>query len=132
MMRLAVLAAEHAARAMARTVACGVAARRLFDLQHQIEGNPEAAAELAVATGTFAEFMAAEVQGEARLGHFKTAEFEPAHAVPFSDRRPAVAAGGRPATRPRLKQMPDEILLRSRVFALDRDPEPAAPSGHRA
>ena len=79
-MRLAVLAAEHAAWTVARAVARGIAARRLFDLQHQIEGNAEAAAELAVATGAFAEFMAAEVQGKARLGHFETAEFEPADA----------------------------------------------------
>ena len=60
MMRLAVLAAEHAARAVARAVARGVATRGFFDLQHQVEGNAEAAAELAVATGPFAEFMAGE------------------------------------------------------------------------
>ena len=93
LMRLAVLAAEHAARAVARTVACGIAARRLFDLQHQVEGNAEAAAKLAVATGTFAEFVAGEVQGKARLGHFKAAEFEATDRVLLADRRPAVAAG---------------------------------------
>ena len=131
-MRLAVLAAEHAAGTVARAIARGVAARGLFDLQHQIEGNAEAAAELAVATGTFAEFMAAEVQGKARLGDFETAELEAADRVPFADRRPAVAAGGSPAARPRLEQVPDEILAGSRVFALDRDPVSAAPSGHRA
>src|SRR5438445_470585 len=93
MMRLAVLAAEHAARSVARAVARGVATRRFFNLKHQIEGNAETAAELAVATGTFAEFMAAKVQWEARLGNFETTEFETAHRVPLADRRPAVAAG---------------------------------------
>ena len=92
-MRCAVFAAEHAARSMAGAVARSVAARRLFDFQHQIERNAETATELAVATGAFAEFMATEVQGKARLGHFKTAEFETTNRVPFADRRPAVAAG---------------------------------------
>src|SRR5204863_7278005 len=91
-MRFAVLAAEHAARSVARAIARSVATRRLFGLQHQIEGDAEAAAKLAVATRTFTEFMTAEVQGKARFGNLNAAEFETANRVPFADRRPAISA----------------------------------------
>ena len=131
-MRLAVLAAEHAAGAMARAIARRVAFRDLFRLQHQIERHAEAAAKLAVAAGAGAEFMVAEMQGKAHLGDFEAAELQPADRMPLADRRPAVAARRRAAAGPRLEQMPDEILAGARVFALDRDPEPAAPAGHRA
>src|SRR5580692_23748 len=41
----AVLAAEHAAGSMARAIARGVAPRRLFGFQHQIERDAEATAK---------------------------------------------------------------------------------------
>ena len=132
MMRLAILAAEHAAGTVARAVARGVAFRDLFRLQHQIERHAEAAAMLAVAAGARAEFMRAEMQGKAHLGDFEAAELQPADRMPFADRRPAVAARRRAAAGPRLEQMPDEILAGARVLALDCDPEPPAPAGHRA
>ena len=93
MMRLAVLAAEHAAGAMARAVARGVAFRDLFRHQHQIERHTEAAAMLAVAAGAGTEFMLPEMQGKAYLGNLEAAELQPADGVPLADRRPAVATG---------------------------------------
>ncbi len=76
--------------------------------------------------------MLPEMQREAHFGDLQTAEFEAAHRVPLADRRPAVAAGRGAAAGAGVKHVPDEIAPGSRVFALDRDPEPAAPSGHRA
>ena len=56
-MRLAILAAEHAARAMPCAIARGISLRRLFDFQHHIERDAEAAAMLAIAAGAGAEFV---------------------------------------------------------------------------
>src|SRR5918992_1673515 len=131
-MRLAVLTAEHAARTVARAVAGGIALRRPFRLQHQIERHAEATTMLSVAAGAGAEFMHAEMQGKAHFGDLQAAELQPADRVPLADRRPAVAAGRRAAAGPRLKQVPDEILTRARVFALDCDAKAAAPARHCA
>ena len=81
---------------MPRAVARGIARRRFFGLEHQIEGNAEAAAKLAVAARARAEFVLAEVQGKARFGDFEAAELETADGVPFADRRIAVATDDAP------------------------------------
>ncbi len=92
-MRHTVLAAEHPAGAVARTIARGVAARGFCGFQYQIERDAEAAAIFAVAAGVFAEFVPAKMQGKPHLRDLQTAEFETADAVPFADRGIAVAAG---------------------------------------
>src|SRR5207249_1132347 len=114
--RSTVLAAEHAARSIAHAIARGVAARRLLRLQHQIEGDAEAAAKLSVAAGTGTEFMLAEMQRETHFGDFETAEFEAADRVPLADRRPAVTAGRSAAAGAGVKHVPDEIAPGARVF----------------
>src|SRR5258708_1337916 len=128
-MRLSGLAAEHAAGAITDAIAGGVAFRGFLRLQYQIERDTETAAKLSVAARIGAEFMLPEMQREAHFGDLQTAEFEAAHRVPLADRRPAVAAGRGAAAGAGVKHVPDEIAPGSRVFALDRDPEPAAPSG---
>ena len=76
--------------------------------------------------------MTAEEQREAHLGHFETAEFDPTGGLPFAGPGPAVARRRRSAAGPRLKEMPDERLIGSRILALDGDAETASPAGHRA
>src|SRR3954453_21307869 len=131
MLRLFVLDANRAARAMARAVPCGGAFRAPLSLQHQIERHAETAAKLAVTAGAGAEFMLPEMQGKAHFGDFETTELQPADRMPFADRRPAIAARRRATTGSRLEQMPDEIFSGAWILALDRNPEPAAPAGHR-
>src|SRR5882757_6280154 len=131
-MRLPVLAAEHAARAVPRAVTGSVAFGVLFRLQHQIQRDTEAAAILPVAARAGAKFMPAEMQREAHFGDLEAAEFEATDRMPLADRRPAVTARRGAAAGAGLKQMPDEAAPGARVFALDRDPEPAAPARHRA
>src|ERR1700733_12767041 len=63
----AVLAAEHAAGSMARAVARGIATRRLFGFQHEIERNAEPAAKLPVTARAGAIFVVTEVQWKAHL-----------------------------------------------------------------
>src|ERR1700704_3982265 len=116
-MRLAVLAAEHAAGPMAHAIARGVALCGLRRLQHQIKGDTETAAKLSVAARTGAEFMLPEMQRETHFRNFETAEFEAANRVPLADRRPAVAAGGGAAAGAGVKHVPDEIAPGSRIFA---------------
>ncbi len=115
---------------MARASARRVGPRGLCRFQHQIERDTEATAKLSVSAGAWAKFMMTEMQGKPHLGDFDAAELDAADAVPFADRRPAVAAGGSAAAGAGLKQVPDEIASRTRIFSLDRDPEAAAPSRH--
>ena len=70
----AVLAAEHAAGTMARAIAGGIATRRLFRLQHQVERDTEAAAKFSVAARVFPEFMLTKMQGKTHFRDLKTAE----------------------------------------------------------
>src|ERR1700675_1103237 len=113
-MRLARLAAEHAAGPIAPALPGGVALCGLLDLQHQIERNTEAAAKLSVAAGAGTEFMLPEMQRETHFGDLQTAEFEAADRVPFADRRPAVAAGRGAAAGAGVKHVPDEFAPGSR------------------
>src|SRR5215831_107406 len=117
-MRHAVLAAEHAGRAVGRPLARGIAERGLLRLHDEIKRDAEPAAMLSVAAGIGEIFVLAEMQGKARLGHFDAAELQAARGMPLADRRPAVALRGRAAARPRMKQMPDEGLSGARVLAL--------------
>src|SRR5262249_61389765 len=106
--RVAVRAADQAAGALANAVARGVAGRRLFGLDHEIERDAEPAAMLAVAAGIGEVLVVAEMQGKARLRDLDAAEFQAADGVPLADRRPAVAAGRGAAAGPRVKHVPDE------------------------
>ena len=126
-MRRAVLAAEHAAGAVPRPIARGIAERRLFGFEDEIERHPEAAAKLAVAAGIGQEFVVAEMQREARFRHFEAAEFQAADRMPLPDRRPAVAARRRAAAGTRMKQVPDEAAAGARILALHRDAETGGP-----
>src|ERR1700730_19404860 len=128
----AVLAAKHSTGSVTRAVARRVGPRRIFRIQHQAERATQAAAKLSVAAGARAKFMVTEMQGKPHLGDFDAAELDAADAVPFADRRPAVAAGRSAAAGAGLKQVPDKISSRTRIFSLDRDPEAAAPTRHGA
>src|SRR5450755_3356700 len=108
-MSCTVLAAEHAAGAVAHAIAGGVRKRRLCGLHDQIKRDAEAAAELPVTAGTGAKFMMGKVQGESHLGDLDAAELDAADRMPFADRRPAVAARRGTAAGPRLKHVPDKI-----------------------
>ena len=79
-MRLAVLAAEHAAGAVAHAIARGVAERGLFGLQHQIERDAEPAAKLAVAAGVWRGIHAGGNAAESALPRLRCCR--------ISDRRP--------------------------------------------
>src|SRR5262249_32138592 len=129
--RLAVLATEHAARAVARAVACRVGFCGLADLDFQIEVDAEAAAIAPLAAGVGTEFVPAEMQRKAHLCDLDAAEFDATDGVPLADRRPAVAAGRRAAARPRMKHVPDETAAGARIFALDGDAESSSPAAHR-
>src|SRR6202030_772520 len=107
-MRQAVRAAEDAAGAVAHAVTGGVADRRLGGFDDHLDNPAGAAAEFAFTAGIGAEFVAAEEQREAHLGHFETAEFDPTGGLPFAAPGPAVARRRRSAAGPRLKEMPDE------------------------
>src|SRR5436190_22470585 len=76
--------------------------------------------------------MVTEVQRKPNLGDFDATELDSSDGVPFADRRPAVAAWRCAATRAGLKHMPNKISACAGIFSLDRDPEAAAPSRHRA
>src|SRR6266576_6575405 len=76
--------------------------------------------------------MVTEMQGKPHLGDFDAAELDAADRVPFADRRPAVASRRGAAAGTSLKHVPDEVAAGARIFSLDRDPEAAAPSCHRA
>src|SRR2546423_8028098 len=76
--------------------------------------------------------MVTEVQRKPNLGDFDATELDSSDGVPFADRRPAVAAWRCAAARAGLKHMPNKISAGAGIFSLDRDPEAAAPSGHRA
>src|SRR5271166_6831158 len=119
--RQAVRAAEDAASAMAHAVPGGVADRRLGGFDDHLDDPARPAAEFAGAPRVGAKFVATEKQREAHLGHFETAELDPACRLPFAGPRPAVAGRRRPAAGPRLKEMPDERLIGSWILALDRD-----------
>src|SRR5947208_3493632 len=79
--------------------------------------------------GIGAESVTGEEQREASLGDFESAELDPAGGLPFPGARPAVAGRRRPATGPRLEEMPDERFIGPRVLALDGDAEAASPAG---
>src|ERR1700760_4325131 len=117
-MRRRVLAAEHAASAVADAVARGVAERRLLGLDHEIERDAEPAAMLSVAAGIGEILVMAEMQGEARFRDFDAAEFQAADGVPLADRRPAVAARRGAAAGARVEHVPDEAAAGHRVLAL--------------
>src|SRR5215475_380401 len=119
MMRRAVGAAENAAGAVARAVACGIGKRRFLCLDHEREQTTGAAAERAVAAGIRAELVAREEQREAHLGDLQAAELDAAGGMPFADARPAVAGGRAAASRARLEHVPDEWPVAARVLPLD-------------
>src|SRR6516165_464770 len=131
-MRLGVRAAEHAGRAMPRTLARGVCQRDLVGFDDKIKRHAKPAAKLAVAGGIGQKFMVAKMQREARFGNLQTAKFQAADRMPLADRRPAVAAGGGAATRTRMKKVPDKAAASARVLALDCDAETPTPASHHA
>src|SRR6185312_491580 len=130
--RLAVLAAEDAAGTVADAVARGVAERRLGDLDDHLEVAAGAAAELAVAAGIGAAFVAAEEEREAHFGDFQAAELDAARRLPLAAARPAIARRRGAAARSGLEEMPDELATVARVLTRDGYAEAAAPAGHGA
>ena len=127
-MRPAVLAASHAAGAMAHAVARGVGDRGLGDLDRHLELGAGAAAQAAVAAAVRPELVAPEEQRKAHLGDLEAAELDAAGCLPLAGRRPAVARDRGAAAGPRLEQVPDERVAAARIGALDRDPKAPCPS----
>src|SRR5215468_8249024 len=109
--RQAVDAAQNAAGAVAHAVARGVADCRLGGFDDHLDDAARPAAVFACSAGIGAEFVAAEEQREAHLGHFEAAEFDAAGGLPFAGSGPAVTGGRCAAARPRLEEMPDERLI---------------------
>ncbi len=109
--RLAVLAAEHAAGAILDAVAGRVADRRLRRLDHQLEFAARAAAIAPVAAAVGAELVRRKNSGKRTSVHLEAAELDAAGRLPLAGARPAVARRRRAAAGPRLEQVPDEGLL---------------------
>ena len=130
-------AAMDARTAMARAIAGGISVRGAVALHHQLQRGTMPAAKLALARRAGAKFVSAEMQREARLGHFHAAEFQPAGRMPLTGRGPAIALCMPATARPRVEQVPDEFALP--VFRLwpacvppgDGDAEAPAPAAHR-
>jgi len=90
-MRRAVLAAQHAAGAVADAIARGVAERELVGLHHKVERDAEPAAMLAVAAGIGQKLMETECRGKRASATSMLPNFNPRRCA-TRDRRPAVAA----------------------------------------
>ena len=132
MMRRAIGAAQNPAGAMACAVTCRVGERRLLGLDHESEQPARSATKRAVAPGIRAELVTHEEQRKSRLGYFQAAELDAAGRMPLARARPTVARRRGAAARPRLKQVPDEAPVRTRIAALDGNAKTPTPARHRA
>ena len=86
----AVLAAEHATRAMDKTVAGNIGKRRLFRFDAQVKVAAGATIELTGAAGIRAELVMREEQRKPGFSHFDRAELQAAGRMPFAGVVPAV------------------------------------------
>src|SRR6266536_4441658 len=131
-MRRAIGAAQNPAGAMACAVTCRIGERRLLGLDNEREQPARSATKCAIAAGIRAELVAREEQRKSRLGYFQAAELDAAGRMPLARAGPAVAHWRGAAARSRLKHVPDEASVRTRIAALDGDAEAPAPTRHGA
>ena len=115
---------------MAEAVSGGVGDGVSIGLDHHFQVDAGTAAVFAVAAAIGPEFVGAEMQREAGLGHFDAAELQAARRVPLAGVVPAIAAGGRAAAGPGMEQVPDEGFAVARVLALNGDAQAPPPARH--
>src|SRR6185503_14828536 len=117
---------------MARAVAGRIGERRLPGFDRESEEPARSATKGTVTAGIRPEFMTRKEQRKTRLGYFEAAELDAAGRMPLARARPTVARRRGAAARPRLKHVPDEAPVRTRVAALDGNAKTPTPARHRA